>query len=99
MDKIHNILKERNIKFSLAIYPWPQNLISTQNNSFYRNEWRSFCQNRCEYFIDYFDDFINEVNDIGFEKVYEKYFFWSDVHFNKEGNLLIANKIIKELLK
>ena len=72
MDKIHNLLKERNIKFSLAIYPWPQNLISTQNNSFYRNEWRSFCQTRCEYFIDYFDDFIDEVNSIGFEKVYEK---------------------------
>ena len=98
VEKIHNTLKERNIKFSLAIYPWPQNLISTQNNSFYRSEWRSFCQNRCEHFIDYFDDFIVEVDNIGFEQVYKKYFFWSDVHFNKEGNLLIANKMIKELL-
>ena len=98
IDQIYKILEEKNIKFSLAIYPWPQNLINTQNNSFYRKEWKEFCQNKCEYFIDYFDDFIDEVNNIGFEKVYEKYFFRNDVHFNKEGNLLIANKIIETLL-
>ena len=98
VEQIYNILKENNIKFSLAIYPWPQNLINTQNNTFYREEWKNFCKNKCEYFIDYFDDFIDEVNNIGFEKVYEKYFFWNDVHFNKEGNLLIANKIIESLL-
>lgn len=98
IDQIYKILEEKNIKFSLAIYPWPQNLINTQNNSFYRKEWKEFCQNKCEYFIDYFDEFIDEVNNIGFEKVYEKYFFWNDVHFNKKGNLLIANKIIELLL-
>ena len=98
IDQIYKILEEKNIKFSLAIYPWPQNLINTQNNSFYRKEWKEFCQNKCEYFIDYFDDFIDEVNKIGFEKVYEKYFFRNDVHFNKEGNLLIANRIIETLL-
>jgi len=98
VEQIYNILKEKNTKFSLAIYPWPQNLINTQNNSFYREEWKKFCQNKCEYFLDYFEDFNYHVENIGFNQVYEKYFFWNDVHFNKEGNLLIANKIIKKLL-
>ena len=98
IEQIYEILKEKNIKFSLAIYPWPQNLINTKNNLFYRNEWKKFCQNKCEYFFDYFEDFNYHLDTLGFDQVYEKYFFWNDVHFNKEGNLLIANKIIKSLL-
>ena len=58
--------------------------------------FKEFCQNRCEYFIDYFDDFIVEVNNIGFEKVYEKYFLRNDVHFNKKGHQLIADHLIKK---
>jgi len=65
---------------------------------FYRNEWEKFCKNKCEYFFDYFEDFNYNLDNLGFDQVYEKYFFWNDVHFNKEGNLLIANKIIKSLL-
>ena len=54
MSQIYNILNENGIKFSLAIYPWPQNLINKKNNFFYRNEWKKFCINRCEHFLDYF---------------------------------------------
>ena len=98
IDQIYNILNEKGIKFSLAIYPWPQNLINKKNNFFYRNEWKKFCINRCEYFFDYFEEFNNQLKFQGFEKVYKKYFFYNDVHFNKEGNILLSEKLISKFL-
>ena len=97
VEQIYNILKERNIKFSLAIYPWPQNLYNTQNNSFYRNEWKNFCISKCEYFFDFFKEFEKKLKNDTFENIYKKYYFWGDVHFNKSGNQLIGKKLIKDL--
>ena len=97
VELIYNILKERNIKFSLAIYPWPQNLIYTQNNSFYRDEWKNFCLSRCEYFFDFFKEFEKKLKNDTFENIYKKYYFWGDVHFNKTGNKFIGEKLIKSL--
>ena len=98
VEQIYKILKKKNIKFSLAIYPWPQNFINKKNNSFYRSEWKTFCQNRCTNFLDYFEDFNNNVVKNGYDAVYEKFYINNDVHFNKMGNILIADKIIKTFL-
>lgn len=98
MDQIYQILKKRDIKFSLAIYPWPQNLINKNNNLYYRNEWKIFCKVRCNHFFDYFEDFNYHIDNEGYEEVYKKYYIWNDIHFNKKGNILIADKIIKTLL-
>ena len=97
VEQIYNILKERNIKFSLAIYPWPQNLFNTRNNSFYRDEWKNFCMLRCEYFFDFFKEFEKKLKNDTFENIYKKYYFWGDIHFNKTGNRLIGEKLIKDL--
>ena len=91
-------LKERNIKFSLAIYPWPQNLINTQNNSFYRNEWKEFCKSKCEFFFDFFKEFEKRAKNDSFDNIYKKYYFWGDVHFNENGNKLIGEKLIEDLI-
>ena len=99
IDQIYNILNKKGIKFSLAIYPWPQNFINKKNNFFYRNEWKKFCIDKCEHFLDYFEEFNNQLKVEGFEKVYKKYFFYNDVHFNKEGNIFISEKIISKFLK
>ena len=98
VEQIYDILKERNIKFSLAIYPWPQNLISTRNNTFYRNEWKKFCESKCESFFDFFIEFEKKLKNDTFENVYKKYYFWKDVHFNETGNKLIGEKLIKDLI-
>ena len=99
VDEIYQILNNKGIKFSLAIYPWPQNYLKTNNNYFYRNEWKNFCQTRCEYFFDYFEDFNNFFEKKGFLEFYKNYYIWNDIHFNKKGNAIIANKIIKTLIK
>tara|TARA_B110000444_G_scaffold251095_1_gene278454 strand:- start:548 stop:1672 length:1125 start_codon:yes stop_codon:yes gene_type:complete len=98
VNRVYEILKEKNIKFSLAIYPWPQNLLNKQNNVYYRSEWKNFCEARCDHFFDYFDDFNYYTDKDGYEEVYKKFYIWNDIHFNKKGNILLADKIIKRLL-
>ena len=94
MEKTFNLLKQNNIKMSLAVYPWPQQLQFDKVNSKHVKMWKKFCENKCENFINFFPVFFKEKEKSSFLEVYKKYYFWNDVHFNKTGNQLIANKLL-----
>ena len=94
MEKTFNLLKQNNIKMSLAVYPWPQQLQFDKVNSKPVKMWKKFCENKCENFINFFPVFFKEKEKSSFLEVYKKYYFWNDVHFNKTGNQLIANKLL-----
>ena len=96
MDKIYLMLKRNNIKMSLAIYPWPQQLKEDKVNSKHVIMWEEFCKTRCNNFINYFPFFFNEKERYSFLEVYKKYYFWNDVHFNAEGNKVIAKELIEK---
>ncbi len=97
LDEIYELLKKNNIKFSLAIYPWPQNLTKNKNTKFYQKEWKEFCFSRCDYFFNFFNFFEEELKKQNYFEVYKKYYFWNDIHFNESGNKLIANELLKKL--
>jgi len=97
MNKVYDLLKKNNIKMSLLIYPWPQQLENYDINSKHVKMWRKFCLEKCENFINLFPIFEKELNNNNFIEVYKKYYYWNDVHFNKEGNKLVANQLLKVL--
>lgn len=94
MTKLYELLKQNNIKLSLAVYPWPQQIEYDVVNSTHVKMWEKFCVSRCEEFINYFPFFFQEKEVSSSLEVYKKYYFWNDVHFNEEGNKVIANKLI-----
>ena len=96
MSKLFELLKENQIKLSLAVYPWPQQLQYDKLNSKHVKMWESFCEGKCYKFINLFPYFFEEKEKKSFLEVYKKYYFWNDVHFNAEGNKLIAQKLLKE---
>jgi hypothetical protein len=96
MTKLYELLKKNNIKLSLAVYPWPQQLEFDNVNSKHVKMWKDFCKNRCNKFIDFFPFFFEEKNKTSYLEVFKKYYFWNDVHFNAEGNKIIANRLVKE---
>ena len=65
-------------------------------NSKHVNMWRSFCEKKCTKFINFFPYFFEEKKRTSYLEVYKKYYFWNDVHFNAEGNRVIAEKLLKE---
>ena len=51
MDKIYELLKERNIKLSIGVFPWPGNLKYDSENNLHVQIWEDFCLTRCKSFI------------------------------------------------
>ena len=97
MTELYKILVNKDIKLSLIIYPWPQQLQNDTVNSKHVLMWEEFCKNKCEKFINLFPVFFEEKNKNGYLETYKKYYWWNDMHFNIEGNRLVAQEIIKNL--
>ena len=95
LKKISNLLKVKNIKFSLAIYPWPGNILYNNDIDDYQNYWENFCKDKCVFFINHFQDFDALKDTKSNKQIIKENYFYGDVHFNETGNLFIANKLIK----
>ncbi len=96
MTELYKLLNTNNIKLSLAVYPWPQQLEFDDINSKHVEMWKNFCEKKCDKFINFFPFFFEEKIKTSYLDVFKKYYFWNDVHFNAIGNRLIAEKLIKE---
>lgn len=95
MTHLYKILEKNNIKMSLAVYPWPQQLEHDVVYSKHVKMWEDFCLTKCNNFINFFPIFFDKKKNSSYLEVYKKYFFWGDIHFNKEGNKLLVDKFLK----
>lgn len=100
MKLLHNLCKKNNIKLSLGVYPWPEQVLNDDlANNLQTNIWGDFCKDRCEFFINHFDQFTELTKDKPSKKTFvDNYYFPNDVHYNKDGNLLISNFLNKILM-
>ena len=95
MEKLYEILSKKDIKLSLAVYPWPHQLEKDEVESIHVKIWREFCKNKCENFINYFPIFFNEMSKTSYLETYKKYYFKNDPHFNKAGHKILAKKLLE----
>lgn len=92
MDRLHALLTAHGIPLSVAVYPWPQQLLYDQENSRQAQIWRDWCANKCRKFFDHFPMFHAYKN--AHPDFLKELFIWADVHFNAFGNDLIAQDLI-----
>ena len=86
------------LDFSLAIYPWPQQLIYDDIDSLQVIYWGKFCKKyNCKNFYNFFEDFFQLVDEKSLNYVLLNYYFYTDIHFNRNGNNIIAEKLIKDI--
>ena len=99
MENLYKLLLDNEIKMSIGIYPWPAQLVELDINSEKINEqskiWNNFCQNKCFHFIDMFEIYKNLLQKNNVTDLYNNFYISGDVHFNKNGNLLIYNELKK----
>jgi len=99
MTALYDLLRSNGIKLSVGVYPWPAQLHEIKHSPDRENMqsqiWRSFCEQRCENFVDLFPRYAELVETYGVDQVYSDYFIPGDVHYNVEGNRLIYEEIIK----
>lgn len=95
MGQLYDLLQKNNIELSIVVYPWPQQLQFDKVNSKHAAMWQEFCKNRCKKYINLFPIFFDKLKQSNFLDVYKEYYWWNDVHFNKEGNKLVADELLK----
>lgn len=96
MNELYKLLEANNIKLSVLIYPWPQQLENDNVNSPQVNMWQAFCEGKCVNFINLFPSFFDEIKKNNYLETYKKYYLWNDTHFNKAGNSLLAEKLLEK---
>ncbi len=96
MDRLYSLLKEHGIKLTVAVYPWPDQIVRNEINSIQVSYWGAWAARKKDVqFLNYFPDFIPENCDSNCHKrVLNQYFIKADIHWNRAGNRLIADKFI-----
>ena len=95
MEELYLYLKTKNIPLSLAVYPWPGQILYDKENSLQVEIWKDFCESRCENYINLFPTFFEEGETLSRKQIVNKFYLKNDVHFNESGNKKIFNKIVE----
>lgn len=96
MNQLYHLLKQNNIALTIAVYPWPTQIVNNDLNSIQVKYWRKWAQQKKVNFLNYFPCFINQPlqkQASGFDTL-KKYFIDGDAHWNEKGHQLIASEFI-----
>jgi len=93
LNQLFILLNKNNIKSHLVIYPNPAQILLNHENV-HEKYWLNWATKNNISIVNLYKYFnFNEK-----EETIKKYFIAGDVHWNKEGNLLIFNSLKKEIL-
>lgn len=95
MELLATLLKKNNIDLSLAVYPWPGTLKYDVEKNKHFTLWKNFCDLNCKKFYNLMEPFFKMKDNEGFSSLYKRVYIKNDIHFNEEGNSIIANNFLK----
>jgi hypothetical protein len=96
MKLLKLLCDEYNIKMYVAVYPWSTQLYFKDLESAQVKIWKQFSQENKVEFINLFPLFLDKKDsNVDINKKIKKYYIPFDVHFNKEGNKIIADYFLK----
>ena len=99
MNKLLELTKEHKIGLTIAVYPHVSQIWYDDLNSIHVQIWKDWSKKNQIKFINYFPDFVSEgLSSSEKIQLFKKYYIPGDLHYNKKGNTLIADKFIKTYL-
>ncbi len=90
MEKLSTLCKEKNVKVTVVIYPWPSIL---QNDSPQNPQvvfWEQFCNEQNINFVNLYPAFFNLGKPV---ETIRNYFGDGDVHWNRKGHRVVADQL------
>ncbi|MDC3043931.1 hypothetical protein OA160_04745 [Candidatus Pelagibacter sp.] len=94
LKEIFDLCKTNNIQCSIAVYPWPNQILYGEKESKHVKYWENFCsRNECEKFINLFPLFFEKENNINAFDIIIQNYIYKDVHFNENGNKIIYEEL------
>lgn len=92
MDLLANFCRDKNIILTIAVYPWPDQIVNHDLNSLHSQFWSNWAKKHGVSIINYFPYFISQNQNIAtVRSILDSYFISGDVHWNSEGHRKIAN--------
>jgi hypothetical protein len=92
MDRLRGVLRGHGIPLTVAVYPWPDQVLHRDRESRQASFWRHWAADNGAGFIDYFPRFIDGTPA---REVLDRYFIPGDVHWNEAGHRLIAEGFLE----
>ena len=97
MDKLYRLTQQHDIPMTIAVYPWPDQIMHHDLDSLQVRFWNDWGSDHSVVCINFFPDFIQP--GIEPKQILERYFLEGDVHWNERGHQLIAGQFLKGLKK
>lgn len=96
MDKLVKLTTEGDIDLTVVVYPWPSQIWYEDLKSMHVQIWQEWCDQNDVNFINLFPAFVKiNIDETQKLDIISKYFVPYDLHFNKEGNKLVADEFSK----
>jgi len=94
MTALHEFLTQRGIDLSVAIYPWPANILHGGRGLACEAVWQSWATSRGVDLINLFDVFMVGPDPMD---TIRRHFIPYDVHWSPEGHKLVADVILRRM--
>jgi lysophospholipase L1-like esterase len=96
-EQLLNLCRTHQIKMTIVIYPWTEQMQEEDWNSKQVTIWDNFAKTNQLDCVNFFPIFQRLCQQKGYDKMYQTYFIKGDVHWNEAGHRIIANEVIKYL--
>ncbi|MGD2033788.1 MAG: hypothetical protein PVF73_01955 [Bacteroidales bacterium] len=94
--KLSRLCKNYGIELTIAVHPWPDQVLSMKAENEYVRSWQSFAESNDIEFINLFPLFINSRNAMD---VAARYYIRHDNHWNALGHEVVAKKLLAYINK
>jgi hypothetical protein len=94
MDALAALVAGRGIRLTVAVYPWPDQILMRDRASLQVRFWKAWADEHGVPLIDYFPLFVTAEPPA---ETVRRYFIPGDVHWNEAGHRLVAGPVIAHL--
>jgi len=91
MGRLRQLLAKHGIALTIAVYPWPDQIVHRDLDSVHVRFWRKWAEANGVGFFNLFPAFIDGPDP---EDTLRKYYIKGDVHWNEAGHKLVAEKFV-----
>jgi oligoribonuclease NrnB/cAMP/cGMP phosphodiesterase (DHH superfamily) len=98
MQQLLELARKYHITMTVAVYPWPDQIIHNDVNSFHVQIWKSWCYANNVAFINHFPDFVQGKTRQERKAIIRRHFFSGDAHWNAQGHARIARAFLASYL-
>ncbi len=95
LDLLHRLLQQHHKSMTIAVYPWPDQIVHKDLHSRQVTFWEEWANERSVSFFNFFPTFITPEADS--KQFISQYFIEGDVHWNELGHMVMAEELLLKM--